>query len=279
MVYKSIVSVVTDLEIDRAALDVAVAVARRNGGHLDVICLGIDRTQPGFYYAGANAVILQDNLAQAQEDALRIEGEVKARLEGADVSWVTVAATTQITGLMPFLAHRTRFADLVVLSKPYGKGRDHGNEAITESVLFEAKVPVLVVPDDHEMPSAPNKVVVGWNESKEALRAIRDAMPFLTGAGSVNIAVIDPPQHGPDRSDPGGALSQMLARHGVKVEVSVLAKTMPRVSDVLARHIGDTGADLLVMGAYGHSRFRESILGGATRNALELSKVPILMAH
>ena len=95
----------------------------------------------------------------------------------------------------------------------------------------------------------------------------------------MNIAVIDPPQHGPERSDPGGMLCQMLVRHGVRAEVSVLAKTLPRISDVLARHVRDQNADLLVMGAYGHSRFREAILGGATRNMLEEAEVPVLMAH
>jgi nucleotide-binding universal stress UspA family protein len=95
----------------------------------------------------------------------------------------------------------------------------------------------------------------------------------------VNIAVIDPPNYGPERSDPGGALCQMLVRHGVKAEVSVLAKTMPRVSEVLVRHVRDQNADLLVMGAYGHSRFREAILGGATRDMLELAQGPVFLAH
>ena len=71
----------------------------------------------------------------------------------------------------------------------------------------------------------------------------------------------------------------MLVRHGVKAEITVLAKTMPRVSDVLLRHARDMNADMIVMGAYGHSRFREAILGGATRNMLENAKIPVLMAH
>jgi len=90
---------------------------------------------------------------------------------------------------------------------------------------------------------------------------------------------IDPPQHGPNRSDPGGQLSQFLARHGVKAEVDVLSKTLPKITDVMCRHVEDVDADMMVMGAYGHSRFREAILGGATRNALENAKVPIFMAH
>jgi nucleotide-binding universal stress UspA family protein len=184
-----------------------------------------------------------------------------------------------MAGLTPYVAHRARLSDLVVLPKPYGPGRGHENEAITEAALFNGHVPVLVIPDGGTYPDPVGHVVVAWNESTEALAAIRAALPILQGAGSVDIAVIDPPTHGPDRSDPGGQLSQMLARHGVRTEVSVLAKTMPRVSDILCRYCGDKEADLLVMGAYGHSRFRESILGGATRNMLEVSEVPVLLAH
>jgi nucleotide-binding universal stress UspA family protein len=109
--------------------------------------------------------------------------------------------------------------------------------------------------------------------------ATRQALPLLKGADKVNITVIDPPTQGEERSDPGGMLCQMLVRHGVHAEVSVLARSLPRVSDVLARHIWDQNADMLVMGAYGHSRFREAILGGATRNMLEKAEVPVLMAH
>ncbi|WP_297341387.1 universal stress protein, partial [Pseudophaeobacter sp.] len=101
----------------------------------------------------------------------------------------------------------------------------------------------------------------------------------LTAADLVRIVVIDPPQHGPERSDPGGMLAQMLARQGVKCEIDVLSKTMPRVSDILIRHAADTDAGMIVMGAYGHSRFREAILGGATRNMLENATVPIFLAH
>ncbi|MGL4280834.1 MAG: universal stress protein, partial [Albidovulum sp.] len=78
---------------------------------------------------------------------------------------------------------------------------------------------------------------------------------------------------------PGGMLSQLLSRHGIHAEVSVLAKTLPKTSEVLSRHARDIDADLIVMGAYGHSRFREAILGGTTRNMLEMAEIPVLMAH
>jgi len=279
LAYKSIVTVFTDIETDSAVLTAAIKLAERDEGHLGVLCLGIDRTQPGFYYAGANAFIMQENIAQAQSDAAALEAHVTGILEHSDITWATFAATTQMAGLTQLVAHRARLADLAVLAKPYGPGRGYENEAIAEAILFDSHVPVLVIPDGGAYPDPVRQAVIAWNESTEALVAIRAALPILRDADRVNVAIVDPPSHGPDRSDPGGQLCQMLARHGVRAEVAVLSKTMPRVSDVLCRHCNDRAANLLVMGAYGHSRFRESILGGATRNMLETTELPVLLAH
>ena len=91
--------------------------------------------------------------------------------------------------------------------------------------------------------------------------------------------MVDPPTHGAERSDPGGLLCQYLVRHGVKAEVSVLARTLPRVSEVLARQARDVDADLLVMGAYGHSRFRDFFLGGATTTMTANPTLPVFLSH
>lgn len=279
MSFKTLTTIVCDETADIHALNAAVALARSNGAHLDVICLGLDRTQPGFYYTGTNAMVLQDNLQFALAESERIEAVIQQHLHAEDISWAVRPMTAQMAGLTPQLSSILRFSDLVVLPRPYGDGRGHEHEEILEAALFSCRVPVLVMPDGATLPDHIGRIVVAWNESNEALGAVRSALPILAAADSVNITIIDPPQHGPDRSDPGGALCQMLSRHGVAVEVSVLAKTMPRVSDVLCRHLNDQDAQLLVMGAYGHSRLRQSIMGGATRNMLEMAELPVLMAH
>ena len=279
MAYKTILTIVTDAAAAAAQMDAAVAVARSEDAHLDVLCLGVDRTQTGYYYAGATAFVQQEVLDRAQDDAREVDAAVKARLEAEDVRWSSEAVVAQLGAIATVVGLRARFADLVVMGRPYGKGRGQELEAAVEAALFEGQVPVLIVPDGGGSGVTPRRVVVAWNQSNEAMSAIRKALPLLKSAELVDITVIDPPAHGPERSDPGGQLSQWLARHGVHVEVSVLAKTMPRVSDVLNRHVRETNADLIVMGAYGHSRFREAILGGATRNMLELAEVPVLMSH
>lgn len=279
MSFPTITTVITQMDIGQVALDAAVTLAHAGDAHLDIICLGVDRTQPGFYHAGASAVAIQANLELAASEAQEVEDKVTAEMKGRDLSWAAYSMTAQSMGLAAVLSHRLRYSDLAVLPLPYGEGRGLEHESITEAALFDAHVPVLVIPDGCKLADPVRRVVVAWNEGAEALRAIRHALPFLKSAENVNIAVIDPPTHSPDRSDPGGSLSQMLSRHDVRAEVSVLARTLPRVSDVLARHVADQDADLLVMGAYGHSRFREAILGGSTRNMLEQAKLPVFMAH
>lgn len=279
MAYKSVLTVVTSAAGLPGLLAAATAVARREDGHLDVLCVGVDRTQTGYYYAGASAVILQETLERAQKDADELAAAAKQHLAREEVPWGCESAVAQIAGLTRLVADRARFADIVVLPRPYGEGRGVEDEAVIEAALFEGHAPVLVVPDGELDSGFGKRVIVAWNESAEALAAVRKAMPILAKADLVGIVVIDPPQHSAERSDPGGRLSQMVARHGARVEVSVLAKTMPRVSDVIRRHATDRDADLVVMGAYGHSRFREAILGGATRNMLETCELPVLLAH
>jgi len=279
MAYKSLVTFVNDASRIPMVLEAGIRLARRENAHLDVICLGIDYTQPGFFYAGGPAMIYQETIDEARADAEALEAEVRKRLDREDILWGAEAGVVQLGGMAHLVALRARFADLVVLPRPYGSGDETSAEAVVEAALFEGQAPVLVLPDSGLGNTLGKRIVVAWNQSDEALSAVRRALPMLIAADLVNILVIDPPTQGPERSDPGGLLTQMLARHGVRAEVSVIAKTMPRVSDVLNRHIRDQDADMLVMGAYGHSRLREAILGGATRNMLHIAEVPVFMAH
>ncbi|KCV81210.1 UspA domain-containing protein [Actibacterium atlanticum] len=279
MAFKTLLTIVNNPDLQKSALEQAIAMAIREDAHLDILCLGLDRTQTGYYYAGVNATVMQETLKRAQEDAEAAEAAVKARMAPETVRWSSEACMAQVAGLSQVVARRAMFSDMVILPKPYGDNRGIEDEAAIEAALFNGKTPVLVMPEKAKIEGIGKRIVIGWNQSAEALAALRAALPLLQQAEMVNIAVVDPPQHGPDRSDPGGLVSQWLGRHGVRTEISVLAKTMPRISDVLARHVNDMAADSLIMGAYGHSRLREAILGGATRNMMENCPVPVLMAH
>ncbi|MDM7969807.1 MAG: universal stress protein [Paracoccaceae bacterium] len=279
MAYKTLFSVITDTALAGPVLDQAIAMATAWDAHLDVLCMGLDRTQTGFYYAGANALILQETITRAQDEARAVEAHVRKILEASDVRWGLDSGVAQLADMGRHVAQRARFSDLVILPKPYGEKRGVELEPILESAMFDGAAPVLMVPEAGQIITAPQRILLAWNESDEALEAARTALPLLIQADSVRIVVIDPPVHSPTRSDPGGLLSQYLSRHGVNCEIDVLSKTLPRVSDVLMRHAADVEADMIVMGAYGHSRFREAILGGATRNMLEHAKIPVFLAH
>lgn len=277
MGYKSILTVVTN-EAQHQQLDSAIAMTRRENGHLDVFCMGVDHTQSGYYYAGASAYVLQESIDKAVAATTALEEKVRQRLAPEDIRWSVESAVAQVGGLSGLVGMRARYSDLVVLSRPYGQEATPDAEAITEAALFEGSAPVLIVPHELTEPFG-KKILIAWNQSLEAMVAVRRALPLLLAADSVEITVIDPSPHGPERSDPGGALCQMLTRHGVKAEIAVLARTLPQVSEILNRRATEIGADMVVMGAYGHSRFRQAILGGATRNMLEKAQVPVLMAR
>ncbi|WP_313349518.1 universal stress protein [Paracoccus sp. (in: a-proteobacteria)] len=277
MGYKTILTVLTDAN-QRKQLDSAIAMTRREDAHLDVFCMGVDHTQSGYYYAGASAYVFQESIDKAVTAAAELEENVRDRLDPEDIRWSVDSAVAQVGGLSTLVGMRARYSDLVVLNRPYGKDALVDAEAVTEAALFEGAAPVLIVPDELKEPFG-KKIMIAWNQSNEALAAVRRALPLLIAAESVEITVIDPSPNGPERSDPGGALCQMLTRHGVKAEIAVLARTLPLISDILNRRATEIGADMLVMGAYGHSRFRQAILGGATRNMLEKAQVPVLMAR
>lgn len=278
MAYKTILTILSNTD-QTAQLDAAREVARREDAHLDVFCLGVDHSQTGYYYAGASAYVFQESIDKAMQAAETLEATVRKALEGDDIRWSVESAVAQIGGLTNLIGMRARFADLVVLSRPYGDGATTDGEAVTEAALFEGAAPVLIVPPSG-LPDAPGrKIMIAWNQSEEAMRAVRRTLPLLRAADSVEITVVDPSPHGPERSDPGGALCQMLTRHGVRAEIAVLARTLPQISDILCHRATEIGADMIVMGAYGHSRFREAILGGATRNMLEKADFPVVMAR
>lgn len=279
MAFKSLVTfLASEAEMD-LALPAAQDFALRHDAHLTVVTMGIEMVAAGGFYMGASPMLITEALGRAQATAEALEGRAAARLRGAALRWATEPAIAPFGGIASLVGSRARHADLVIQARPYGRTALPVQEAAVEAALFEGQAAVLVVPEAGLGPAFGRHITVAWNESDEALAAVRRALPLLVAADQVTVVVVDPPPHGPERSDPGGRLTQWLARHGARAEVAVLARTLPRVSDVLLRHMTDTDSSLLVMGAYGHSRLREAILGGATRNVLQNAERPVFLAH
>ncbi|MBF9031809.1 universal stress protein [Rhodobacterales bacterium HKCCE3408] len=279
MAYKSILTLRMPND-GTGPLDAAIAFAEAAGAHLHVLCISVDQTRPESYMVGTAGVALMDvGFEQAIAAKEELEAATRERLAGMQGGWSIEAVALPGVALGSTVADRARFADLVILPRPYADSRPHEAPMALEAAMFRGRAPVLVVPDDSGAPLKPQRLIIAWNDSPEALAAIRAGMPFIQSAKTTEILVIDPPQHGPEAADPGALLAEMLARHGARVTVALVARTAPRISDMLQREILDRGADMVILGAYSHSRFREAILGGTTRNMLEWTNIPVLMAH
>lgn len=280
---KTLSLVLTDETHDAPALRAAVALARREDAHLAVTVLGVEPVALEAMPMASAQIIVESGRAEAQDRAEHLSLWARGQID-PDLRTSVEPRTVLGLGLAAAVARSARFSDLCVAARPYGPGRDALAPAVAEALLFGTGAPVLFVPDhgpDRELDWSPpfRRIALAWNDSDEALAAARAALPFLRQAERVDIAIVDPPLHAADRSDPGGDLSLWLARHGVKADVAVLARSQPRIADILARFAQDRGCDALVMGAYGHSRLREAVLGGATRDMLGEVPLPLLMAR
>jgi nucleotide-binding universal stress UspA family protein len=156
--------------------------------------------------------------------------------------------------------------------------RPNGDDLIVEASLFQSGRPVVVVPYIQKTPLKLDRVLVAWDGSHGAARAIGDAMPFLHRAKAIDIVLVP---NGRTKKDevPGVEIGNHLARHGLKVDVRQLVAEDVGVANTILSYAADNAVDFMVMGGYGHSRLHEFVLGGTTRGILQTMTVPTLMAH
>ena len=152
------------------------------------------------------------------------------------------------------------------------------DDLIIEAALFESGRPIIVVPYIQKGGLKLDRVMVCWDGSRTAARALADAMPLLEFAKSVEVVTIANGRNG-DAGELTADVGQHLTRHGLKAETRRIAAGGNDVASVLLSHAADSAADLMVMGGYGHSRLREFILGGVTRGILGSMTIPVLMSH
>ncbi len=170
-----------------------------------------------------------------------------------------------------------RCADLVVTGQP--EPGDESHFTFSGDLLFAGARPVLFVPYAGRFTRLGQRVLVAWNGSREAARAMADALPFLERASGVDVLEFDDQGRRPFVASVAADVGAYLARHGVKATVARHTATGMDVGNHLLSRAADLGSDLIVMGGYGHSRTRELVLGGVTRTLLESMTVPVLMSH
>ncbi len=166
-----------------------------------------------------------------------------------------------------------RYVDVVVL----GQGAEDDEGLLVGDVLIGAGRPVLVVPRVGKFEAPFKRVMVAWNATREATRAVHDALPLLQAADQVDVVVFNPTQPGNGLS--GQDIARHLAQHGVKVTARADYAPDLTIGEAILSRLADQGSDLLVMGGYGHSRLREFVFGGATSDVLRSMTVPTFMSH
>lgn len=177
------------------------------------------------------------------------------------------------------IGRRARYTDIVLLGPDLLSEPLLRHKAL-EGALFRSGKPVLIVPKGFNADVKPKRVMIAWDSRLEASNAVSRSLDVLITAEDVHAVLIDPVEgDGGQGAEPGGDLATYLSRHGVKLTVDRLPSQGRSVAETLSRHATDMAADMLVMGAYGHSRIRERIFGGVTRSILERPPLPIIMAH
>jgi nucleotide-binding universal stress UspA family protein len=263
-----------DVELERA-----IAICEALGAHLNVLVLGIAPPPPASPYGVVSNDIWAGEIREGQEEAQARAERVKARLAEAGLS-ASVEAQYVDRGTVATLAARSaRYADLTLLT-PQVEGFDLLQTWVMNGALFESGRPVVLLPKGETSFPKPKRVMIAWDASVEASKAVLDAVGLMQGAEAVDAVLIDPVPsfegHGPE---PGMDLATYLARHGIRITVHRLPKQGREVSDILNQTVTDLGADLIVMGGFGHSRLRQRIFGGTTTDMVKQAKVAVLMAH
>jgi nucleotide-binding universal stress UspA family protein len=170
------------------------------------------------------------------------------------------------------------YADLVVIARPESAGQTAGPPGLAESLVLSSGRPIIVFPP-RGMASRVRRIVVAWNATRESIRAAADALPLIVKAEAVEVLVVENQHHAGHGQEPGADIARHLARHGAQVEIRRLASLGKDVGRLLLSQAAAFGADLLVMGAYGHSQVREWMFGGVTRTVLCETGLPVLMSR
>ncbi len=267
-----------------ARLRIAAELARRNEAHLSGLFVIEPVNVAGSFSAGgadfAQAEILQAIQAQHENArralAERLGATFRSRIEDAGVLGEWRVAHGNVGERVTL---HGRYADLVILGQSDPDGPSLGS-AVPEAVLLGSGRPVLVVPYIGADRSIGQRVLVAWNASREAARAANDAVPLVASGGRVTVLALNPARGiAGDGDVPAADMAHHLARHGITAEAAHTVADDVAVGDLILSRAADMGADLIVMGGYGHSRAREFVLGGATRALLGHMTVPVLFSH
>jgi len=273
-----IVVYVDGTEATKARVGFAVALAKEHGAHLIGVAFAPTALLP-LYGADVGFADMTEVLESVKTQSANALEDFKTRAKAEGVS-VEARLMQGMSEEFPHdFAHAARHVDLAILGQPRDGDPLIGQYALVERCLFASGRPVIIVPAAPEKLTLKGTIVAAWDGSAEAARAINDALIFLKPAARVVLLVGVTADDGEERTPPTDDMVAHLKRHGVKAEAMRVKVSEGDVGRLLLTTAKDLGADLLVMGDFHHSRWREFILGGVTLTVLEQATIPLFMAH
>lgn len=280
MTYKTILVCLTDKDSAKKLIDFSVMVAEQYDAHL----IGVHVAQEVEMHSTISPYISGDLLDRLTEN-MREESEEFAKIfksctAGRPVVSEWRPVTARADAISEAIIEHALPTDLIIMAQPSDRNNAQDQHELHRKLILGAGRPILVMPLYGTFDSIGDKVILAWNGTRESARAAHDAVPFMLNASEVVILGVE----GKNASENdlrvyGHDLAVSLARHGIKSNVTNYRKGDIAISDELLNAVSDRGADLIVMGAYGHSRVYDFVLGAATSGILAHMTVPTLFAH
>jgi nucleotide-binding universal stress UspA family protein len=258
-------------------LEFAGVLAEEQGAHLIAVFMQPEPaiTPPETFARGTGIMDVIDahqaQLEGIEEDHRAIFDNIVRRY-GIRSEWRSLSYLNSDVG------GHAHYADLVVVERPDPAGPTAGPPGLIESLVLTSGRPIIMFPP-HGTVSRVRRILVGWNARREAVRAVADALPLLERAEAIEVLVVDHQRHAGHGQEPGADIARHLAHHGAQVEVRSLSSRGEDVGQLLLSHAAAFGADLVVMGAYGHSHLSQWMFGSVTRTVLRDAGLAVLMSR
>jgi nucleotide-binding universal stress UspA family protein len=281
MSIKTILVLLDQSEDSSARLEVACSLAEAHGAHLNALAMTqqISTYVAADFHAGA-AMVDTVQIEQSRKQAQAVAGAANKQIKAGGILGEARWTSHEVFGLREAAGMHGRHADLIVAGQPAEGFSPELREAALEGALFSSGRPVLMVPAKWDKPITASHVVVAWDASTQAARALSDAALFLDRAAKTTIVIVDPkPGYDAFGPDPGADIAAVLARHCSNVELDRIPSAGASVAEALLARADGTASDLIVMGGYGFSVLRESVFGGVSREMIERTTVPLLLSH
>ena len=255
----------------------AISLAETFNAHITGVAFAYDPPWPPSVLEAAVIDVYRTVKDNYKKDAQRALSRFEDAARRSQLSAQGLLLETSLVGSTENFARLARTTDIAVVRQPE-PDRDDFAQDLLEAALFDTGRPTLIVPYIQKEGFSAKRVLCCWDGSRAAARAMGDALPILQKASSVKVLTISTGKFN-ERDVTGAELATHLSRHKLQVELVRIPAADIDVASAILSHADDSGADLIVMGGYGHSRMRELALGGATRGMLQSMTVPTLMSH